>query len=184
VSYFFESDRAEQERMHRLHVTATLVLTHATLPGMVRRDRGSIINVSSVAAFGANPQCVSYNSTKAWMKAFTEGLHLELRLSGSRVRVQALCPGLTYTEFHQTAGLSRDEVYRDGPLWMTPQQVVDASLRGLERGCWLVVPGWRYRVLVFALNHLPRSLWHRLLVSVKRRRSPSLDRRSQNAGRS
>ena len=95
------------------------------------RASGAVINVSSVAAYGHSPGNVSYCATKAWMNSFTEGLDLELRGAGSPVRVQALCPGFTITGFHDAMGMSRDEI--PGWLWMRAEDVVDASLRGLER---------------------------------------------------
>jgi uncharacterized protein len=99
---FWQTDLAGQEAIHRLHVMAAMRLTHAALTGMTERARGSVINVSSVAAFGQSEGNVSYCATKAWMNSFTEGLAIELRHAGSPVRVQALCPGFTVTEFHDT----------------------------------------------------------------------------------
>ena len=93
---FFETDRDGQDRMHRLHVLATLRLTHAALPGMIARRRGNIINVSSVAAFWETPGNASYCATKAWMNSFTEGLALELRAAGSPVKVQGTPLAFTY----------------------------------------------------------------------------------------
>lgn len=150
---FAETAYSTQEQMHRLHVLATLRLTHAALPGMIRRDAGAIVNVSSVAAFARSAGNVSYCATKAWMNAFTEGLHLELKARGSRVAVQALCPGFTYTEFHDVMGVDRRTISRG--LWLRAEDVVAASLRGLERGQWLVVPNWKYKLLVDVLPRLP-----------------------------
>ena len=129
---FWETPFDDQRRMHRLHVDATLVLTRTVLPGMVARNRGGIINVSSVASFGRSPGNVSYCATKSWMSVFTEGLHLELRKSGSQVKVQALCPGFTYSEFHDVAGIDRATVPHW--LWMQADKVVGASLAGLDSG--------------------------------------------------
>jgi hypothetical protein len=152
---FWEADPAGQERMHRLHVMAAMRLCRAALPHMVRRGRGGIMNVSSVAAFGRTPGNASYCATKAWMNAFTEGLHMELRVRNSAVRVQALCPGFTYTEFHDVLGVDRSLAPKG--WWLTAEQVVADSLRGLERGRLLVIPGLRYRLLVQLLKYLPDS---------------------------
>ena len=127
---FWEASLEGQERMHRLHVMATMRLTRAALAAMVPRGRGGVINVSSVAGFGQSPGNISYCATKAWMNSFTEGLDLELRGAGSPVRVQALCPGFTITEFHDAMGTSRDGI--PAWLWMRAGDVVDASLRGLQ----------------------------------------------------
>ena len=97
---FFSVPVEGQDQMHRLHVLAPMRLVHAALVGMVARGHGGIINVSSVSGFGQNPGSVSYSATKTWMTSFTEGLHMELKSIGSPVRVQALCPGFTLSEFH------------------------------------------------------------------------------------
>lgn len=153
---FFEASAETAERMHRLHVLATVRLTHAALAGMVKRGRGSVVNISSVAAFGQTPGNAAYGATKAWMNSFTEGLDLELRSIGSPVRVQSLCPGYTVTEFHAVMGVGREHV--PDSWWMTAEEVVDASLRGLRRGKLHVVPGWRYRLIVLLLKTLPHGL--------------------------
>jgi uncharacterized protein len=146
------------DRMHRIHVIAVERLTHAALPGMINRGRGSIINVSSVAGFLTSPYSIGYCATKAWINSFTEGLYLELKSLRSAVRVQALCPGFTYTEFHDVAGMDRSRI--PSKLWMSAEEVVDASLRGLERDRLFVIPGWPYRLFVAVYSRLPRSLQH------------------------
>src|SRR5689334_10894039 len=82
LGYFFELDPGPQDQMHRLHVLATMRLTHAALTNLVpRAAAGSgIINVSSVAAYIGSPLGVSYNATKAWMNRFTEGIAMELSM--------------------------------------------------------------------------------------------------------
>jgi short-subunit dehydrogenase len=158
---------AVQEEMHRLHVLATLRLTHAALAGMLVRGTGAIVNVSSVAGFLSAPGSVSYCATKHWMNVFTEGLWMELREARSAVRVQALCPGFTITEFHDRIDYDRSSV--PAALWLRAGFVVAESLRGLEKGTLFVIPDWRYKAIVLAVRLLPRSLARRL--SVRRQRS-------------
>ena len=143
-----------QEQMHRLHVMATLRLTHAALGGMVARKKGAIINVSSVAAFGQSPSSVSYSATKSWMNSFTEGVDLELRGAGSPVKVQALCPGFTLSEFHDVAQVDRKTI--PARLWMRAEDVVEASLAGLARGKVIVVPGRLYQVMAAVMRWTPK----------------------------
>jgi short-subunit dehydrogenase len=159
---FYEASIESQDAMHRVHVMATMRLTHAALRNMTAQNRGAIINVASVAAFVPRPGSTSYYATKAWIKCFTEGLYLELLTAGSRVRVQALCPGFTYTEFHDALGTGRDFI--SSAWWMSAEEVVEASFQGLERGQLLVVPGWRYKLLVLCLRLLPQGLLHLLLT--------------------
>ncbi|MBI5576326.1 MAG: SDR family oxidoreductase [Deltaproteobacteria bacterium] len=164
---FFETDVEGQDRMHRLHVIASVRLSHAALGGMVARGKGCLVNVSSVAAFGHSPGNASYCATKAWMNSFTEGLYLDLATVGSPVKVQALCPGYTLTEFHDASGIGRDHVPRN--WWMSAEDVVDASLRGLARGKLFVVPGRRYKFYVFLLKVLPEFIIRSLALGTRGR---------------
>ena len=164
---FTDTPVEPHDRMHRLHVMATLHLTHAALAGMLARRRGNIINVSSVAGFWVTPGSVSYCATKAWMNAFTEGLYLDLKAIGSPVRVQALCPGFTRTEFHDTAGIDRGKIPKS--WWLDADFVVEESLGGLEKGKLFVVPARKYRILVAAHGLLPRSWRHWVAMQARRR---------------
>jgi short-subunit dehydrogenase len=157
---FWEAELEGQMRMHRVHVMATVQLTHAALGNLVRQGRGGVINVASVAAFSRSPSNTSYCATKTWMVAFTEGLALDLRSRGSGVKVQALCPGFTYTEFHDVMGVSRERIARF--LWMNAEDVVRRSLVGLDRGELVVIPGWTYRMFTAIFSRLP--LWIRMAL--------------------
>jgi short-subunit dehydrogenase len=132
--------------MVEVHVMASVLLTRAVLPGMIARKRGAIINVSSLAGFLPLPESTIYSSTKAFLIFFSRSLDAQLR--GGGVRVQALCPGYTYTEFHDTEefkDFSRSEIPRW--LWLPVERVVDESLEALESGKTVCVPGRRYRVI-------------------------------------
>jgi uncharacterized protein len=161
TGFFFGAELSGQERMHRLHVLATMVLTHAALANLVAKaKRGTgVINVSSVAAFASMPDGVSYCATKAWMNAFTTGLAGELAATNSPVRVQALCPGFTLSEFQDVAGVERSRVPRR--FWMTPDYVVQESLRAFDQGRTIVIPNWRYKALVTIMRAVPNSLMRR-----------------------
>lgn len=154
---FWQASLASQEQMHKLHVMATMRLTHAALQNMVPRDVGGIINVASVSAFVRTPGTVSYSATKAWMNAFTEGIYLELQGLGSNVVVQTLCPGFTYSEFHDTMGLARMGLAARN-FWMTAEFVVEQSLDGLRKRKLFVIPGWRYRLITALFSKVPTPL--------------------------
>lgn len=181
MGYFWEADVAGQERMHRLHVLAVVSLTHAALANLVPRGQAGtgVINVSSVAAFNASPDNVSYHATKAWMNAFTEGLATELAGRSSPVTVQALCPGFTLSEFHDTLGMDRSAT--PSWMWMTADFVVEESLRGFDRRRLIVIPGWRYRAIMGLIKLVPAS-WRRRgsIAAVRRYRK----RKPPAAGRS
>ena len=170
LGFFFEIDVEGQQQMHRLHVLAPLRLCHAALQNLVPRRTGGIINVSSVAAFMIGSQNVSYCATKAWMNSFTQGLAMELNAKKSKVKVQALCPGFTLSEFHDTLGMDRRGV--PDSLWMTADYVVDQSLLGFEAGTLFVIPGWRYKLTVAAVKNLPAPILRRLTLASARFRRP------------
>ncbi len=140
---FIERDRDVEENEIRLDVVAVVRLTHAALPGMVRRRRGSIINVSSLAALTPSPNFAVYSACKSFLNTFTEALHFELK--GTDVRLQALCPGMTRTEIFDVAGADPSAV--PGLMWMEASDVVDESLGALERGTLVCVPGVANRAL-------------------------------------
>ncbi len=151
-----DPDREEAEI--RLNVIALVRLTRAALPGMIARGRGAIINVSSLAAFVPGPYDAAYGATKAFVNSFTEALHEEIRDTG--VRVQALCPGFTHTEFQQRAGIDVSRL--PAWVWMTPEAVVDASLSALQRGQVVCVPGLVNRLLAMLIGATPRRLVRRV----------------------
>ena len=120
---------------------------------MKQRNRGAIINVSSLGAFAPRSKAVQYSSTKAYLVVFSESLQEELH--GTDIRVQALCPGFLDTGFRATAGMQNFDP-RSVPqsLWMLPEDVVDYSLNQLAswRRRVLVIPGWKCRMLGFIMR--------------------------------
>ena len=157
---FWVADLQGQEQMHKLHIMAMMRLTHAALGAMVPRNHGGVINVSSVAAFAQTEGNVSYCATKAWANAFTQGLDMELAGAGSKVRVQALCPGFTMSEFHDVLGVDRKNI--PDFLWLQADAVVEASLRGLDRNEVVVIPGTLYKTGVALLNFISHGLRKRV----------------------
>ena len=151
---FVEMDPDREEAEIRLNVVALSRLARAALPGMIARGNGGIINVSSVSALLPGPFHATYGATKAFVNSFTEALHEELR--GTGVRVQALCPGFTRTEFQDRAGVTSRSV--PSYAWMSPEYVVENSLNALRRGTLVCVPGPIYKLLTALISLLPRSL--------------------------
>jgi len=147
--------------MIRCHVEATVELTHAALPQMTARGDGAVINVSSIAGFLVFPTSSTYAPTKAYLNAFTEVLHMEL--AGTGVRVQALCPGFTKTDFHPRLGWDTSRMKSRGMIrWGTAEDVVDKSLEYLERGKVICIPGFLNRIVTRFLLRLPRRLYYRI----------------------
>lgn len=152
---FLDSSADEHARMLRVNSEAVLRLSHAALGPMVNRGQGGILNVSSVASFtpGLRPS-PTYAATKAFVTAFTEGL--AAIASGSGVTITAVCPGLVRTGFHARASIGVSGVPRW--LWTDVDDVVTASLEGLQSGKTIVIPGAQYKVIISVARHAPRSL--------------------------
>jgi short-subunit dehydrogenase len=139
-------DMAKQTDMIRVHVEATARLTRAALPLMVERNAGGVVNVASGAAFSIVAKSAMYGSTKAWMVSFSRALAEELRKT--EVRMQALCPGFTVTEFHDGPEFAKfDRKAIPGLLWMPAEKVVDYSLRKLRGHRTIVIPGFWNRMV-------------------------------------
>jgi uncharacterized protein len=144
---FAASDIDQQIAMVDVHINATMALCRAALPGMIALKRGDIINVSSIAAFLNG---TTYSASKAYLNTFSSGLQAEVKPHG--IRVQALCPGYTYTEFHDTPeydDFSREQIPQS--MWQTADEVVQFSLNK-RGGKVVIIPGWRNRFLVFSMR--------------------------------
>ncbi|MDX2166751.1 MAG: SDR family oxidoreductase [Deltaproteobacteria bacterium] len=156
---FATLDPEREEAEIDLNVVALVRLTRAALPGLLRRRRGAVLNVSSLAAFQPGPHSATYAATKAFVNSFTEALHEELR--GSGVLAMALCPGFTRTEFQARAEIDTSAI--PAAAWMSAEAVVDAALRGLARGDAVCVPGAANWVVSNLVSALPRGLVRRAI---------------------
>lgn len=150
---FAESDVGRQVEMVHVHTVAVVRLTHAALASMLPRGEGAIVNVSSLGALAPLPGFATYAATKSAMLALSESLALELE--GTGVHVQALCPGFTRTEFQEIEGADLSMVPKF--LWLTPEQVVDASLRCLGRRV-VCIPGLAYRLIALLAGPFGRTV--------------------------
>jgi short-subunit dehydrogenase len=170
---FAETEINTTMTMVNVHVIASVRLTRAVLPAMIERDRGFVIQVSSISAFNSSTGSPTYGATKAYLNAFTDGLVTEL--FGTGVHVQALCPGFTHTEFHDSEKYDKFRVKERIPaiMWMDCDVVVRASLRNVFKRGGIYVPGLGNKVIAFlgavgivrGAIHLYQSLFHRGPIS-------------------
>jgi uncharacterized protein len=159
---FDRQEPARQSAMIDLNIRAVTELARAVLPAMVKRGEGAVLNVASTAAFQAGPNMAVYYATKAYVLSLTEALHQELK--GSGVRVSALCPGPTATEFFDVADVRGGVLQR---LAADAPSVVRAGLRGLDRNQAVVIPGLRNRIGAQANRILPRAAMRRIIARIK-----------------
>ena len=155
---FWEHPPEALEAMIMVHVTAPVRFIRAALPRMLERQHGEIINVSSLGAYLNMQTLENYAATKAYLINFTESLHVALM--GTGIRVQALTPGLTVSEFHSRLGA--DFTAEQG-RWLRPEELVDLSLRALRKGPVVYIPGVKRRLLVRIARALPRRVYYRMM---------------------
>lgn len=162
---FAELDVERQTRMIELNVTALTRLAHA-VAGRLRQDgAGGIINVASTAAFQPDPYGAVYGATKAFVLSFSEALHEELAPAG--VRVTALCPGFTATEFQHVAGVRDGAMPAPGVMKVEP--VVRAGLDAFTRGRAVCIPGVVNKLTGHGSAMSPSVLTRRISKAAHRR---------------
>ncbi len=149
---FANLDFQRELDMIDLNVRSLVELTHRFLAPMRERKSGSIINVASTAGFQPVPFMATYAATKAFVLSFSEALWEENRPHG--VKVMALCPGVTDTNFFEASRMERPPAR----ISQTAADVVDTALRGLARGKSSVISGWTNFLMVETERLAPRSL--------------------------
>jgi uncharacterized protein len=161
---FEEIPLERQLEMIQVNCTALLELAHRALREMRSRGEGGVINVSSIAAFQPVPHLATYAASKAFVLSLSEALWAETR--GTGVRVLALCPGRTPTEFQEIAGTGGV----GGAFGVrSPEAVVDAGLRALEADRAYTVPGLENYLVTWAVRVLPRGPVSRVVRRLIRR---------------
>lgn len=149
---FARLDLETELKMVDLNVRSVVELTHRFLVLMRERKQGTIINVASTAGFQPVPFMATYAATKAFVLSFSEALWEENRAHG--IHVMALCPGVTETNFFQASNMDRPPMR----TIQTPEDVVDAALRGMSRRKSSVISGWTNYLMIEAERFVPRSM--------------------------
>ena len=156
-------DGARQRVMIDLNCGTLVELTHAVLPGMIERGQGAILNLASTAAFQPGPGMAVYFATKAFVLSFSEALHEEVASKG--VRVTALCPGPTRTEFADVAGFKGNGAF--DKISARSEDVVAMGLRALDKGHAVAVPGLINKAGAQAHRIVPRCLLRKVTAAIK-----------------
>jgi uncharacterized protein len=149
----------------QVNVVAVVRLAHAALRAMRERDRGTVLNVGSVAGLQARPGNATYGATKAFVASFSEALHEEVR--GSGVSVTAVVPGFTRTEFQTRAGIAGREI--PGFAWQSAEDCAAQALEAARAGKAFFVPGMVNKVAVAAMTPVPRGLKRRVASRLVKR---------------
>jgi short-subunit dehydrogenase len=141
-------------------VRTPMRLMHGVLPGMKQRNKGVVINVSSVAGYIAGG---SYSAAKSYLTVISESLHTEL--ADTNIKVSALCPGFTRTEFHQRGRMSMKGL--PNFMWLNSDKLVAKAWSDALKGKAVSIPGWQYQILVFVIASLPRSIIRRVGMNLR-----------------
>ena len=141
-------------------VRTPMRLMHVALPLMKARNQGIIINVSSVAGYIAGG---TYSASKSYLTVLSESLNTEL--AATNVKVSALCPGFTRTEFHQRGKMSMKGL--PNFMWLNSDRLVEQSWRDALKGKAVSVPGWQYKLLVLIVETMPRSIVRKVGMNMR-----------------
>jgi short-subunit dehydrogenase len=168
---FHEQPPEREVAMVRVNVLALHELTATFLPEMVKRRRGAVLDVGSLAGFQPQPHNATYAATKAFVNSFSEAVASEL--AGTGVSMTVLCPGPVDTEFGEVAGVAEIEGRLPGFMSQSAEDVARAGIEGMEKGKRMVFPGLAENAVAHAGRLVPRSLllpaWARLGARVLER---------------
>lgn len=157
-----ESDVEQMSRLIELNVTALTRLTYAVVPGFIARGRGAVINISSIVSISPELLNGVYGGSKAFVTAFSQSLHHELAASG--LRVQAVLPGATATDFWRKGGLPVEHLPQE--IVMSAEAMVDAALVGFDRGELITVPSLHDEAPLLAYEAARQAMSGQLSSSV------------------
>lgn len=157
---FTMSDLAKEDEVLKVLVRTPMRLMHVALPGMKERNSGIVINVSSVASFIAGG---AYSAAKSYLTVLSESLHTEL--SATNVKISALCPGFTRTEFHQRGRMKMSGLPEF--MWLNSDRLVEKAWRDVISGKAVSIPGWQYKLLVGVISLAPRVLVRRVGMNLR-----------------
>ena len=159
---FTMSSLEAEQQMFDVLVRTPMRLMHVALPLMKERNKGVVINVSSVAGFIAGG---TYSAAKSYLTVLTESLHTEL--AGTHVKISSLCPGFTRTEFHQRGRMSMKGL--PNFMWLDSDALVSKAWSDALKGKAVSIPGWQYKLLVFVIQGLPRTIVRKVGMNMRKK---------------
>ena len=151
-----------EQQMFDVWVRTPMRLMHVALPLMKQRNKGVIINVSSVAGYIAGG---TYSAAKSYLTVISESLHTEL--AGTNIKISALCPGFTRTEFHQRGRMSMKGL--PSFMWLDSDKLVAKAWRDALKGQAISIPGWQYQLLVSVIKGLPRPIIRKTGMNLRKK---------------
>lgn len=153
---FVETPWEELAGEIQLMITAVTELARRVAPGMKQRGWGRIINLSSIAAFAPPGASLLYTGIKSYVLNISESLDMELKPHG--VNVTALCPGFTYSEFHDVMGTRSEANSLPAILWQQPEEVVKEGYAAVMKGKPVCVPGTVNKVVAASMRPIPEAV--------------------------
>ncbi|MCX6442704.1 MAG: SDR family oxidoreductase [Actinobacteria bacterium] len=159
---FTMSELVAEQQLLDVLVGTPMRLMHVALPLMKERNKGVVINVSSVAGYIAGG---TYSASKSYLTVLSESLHTEL--TGTHVKISALCPGFTRTEFHQRGRMSMKGL--PNFMWLDSDTLVSKAWSDALKGKAVSIPGWQYKLLVFVIQGLPRTIVRKVGMSMRKK---------------
>jgi short-subunit dehydrogenase len=157
---FSMSELNSEQQLLDVLVRTPMRLMHTVIPQMKARNSGSIVNVSSVAGWIAGG---TYSAAKSYLTVLSESLHTELR--GTGIKISALCPGFTRTEFHERGRMRMNGL--PNFMWLSADRIVSQAWKENQNGKVLSVPGWQYLILSTVSRFGPRPLVRKLGMNVR-----------------
>ncbi len=155
--YINDADIEKESDMIRLNVLCVYQMTRLFLKDMVKKDKGKILNISSITAFQPSPYFATYASTKAFVKNFSQAINYELKSQKSKVRVTVACPTSVKTQFQQAANMGGMKLF-DSWMAVSPETVAKDAYVALHSNKDLVVPKKFFQYLNEFTKRLPTSL--------------------------
>ena len=165
---FFRRPFTEYQAMINLHIFASLRFIRHVFPMMEKNNDGLIINISSDSAYLPIPGNAIYSGTKAFLKQFTECLHLDIQKKNLKIKTLVVCPGLTKTNLHEKINIPKERQQNKGLIrWSTPEKVVTKSMKDLEKGKVIsVTGGFSTYLQIFLYRVLPKKVFYNIVLKM------------------